>query len=608
MASRCRHDPPPVVSWTGDSVAIAPLEFADGNSDERIGVSGTWRSDGAGALKVTATHVFLDTLQNAFERPTLYAGVLDMDATVSGTRDAPRVTADLKITSGRVQRISYQSLAGTIAYTGEMFDVDLRLDQAPGIWLTANGTMPLGLFREGRPEQPINLAIASSTINLGLLEGLTDVVREVTGTVTVNVKAIGTSRDPHVAGVVAMSGVGFLAAPSGVRYKNGRASIEFATDKVTVNALHVEDSGGHALDVHGSLGTHELRVGDLEIEATASRFEVLRNELGRVNLDAKLELRGRYETPRIAGDITITNGSSLRVDELLQRTLFQPYAVEASALPDVDAVRALNPWDRLGLDLSLHVPDTLRLVGDNVQVSPGTPMGLGNINLRVAGDLYLYKDSGQPVSVTGSFDSVSGTYAFQGRPFDVDRNSSIDFRGDLNPELYVTVTRLINGVQTQVSVTGAMNQPELRLSSIPPLEQSDILSLIVFNTSTNDLSASQQQQLVVRAGALAAGFLATPILSSIEHEVGLDIFEIDPAGEFGTGPRVTVGQEIAPGLVARFSRQFGTDEYDEAQIEYSLSRILKIRATYSDAQTTTGLAAFRRVERSGVDLLFYFTF
>jgi hypothetical protein len=94
----------------------------------------------------------------------------------------------------------------------------------------------------------------------------------------------------------------------------------------------------------------------------------------------------------------------------------------------VDAVAALNPWDRLGLDISLHVPGTLKLLGDNVQVSPGTPIGLGQINLRVAGDLSLYKDPAEPLSVTGSFDSVSGTYAFQGRPFDVDPASSINFR------------------------------------------------------------------------------------------------------------------------------------------------------------------------------------
>jgi hypothetical protein len=50
------------------------------------------------------------------------------------------------------------------------------------------------------------------------------------------------------------------------------------------------------------------------------------------------------------------------------------------------------------------------------------------------------------------------------------------------------------------------------------LDESDILSLIVFNTSTNQLSAAQQQQLVARAGVLAAGFLAQPVVSAISNE------------------------------------------------------------------------------------------
>src|SRR6185295_18796435 len=151
----------------------------------------------------------------------------------------------------------------------------------------------------------------------------------------------------------------------------------------------------------------------------------------------------------------------------------------------------------------LHVPNTLRLTGRDVQISSGTPIGLGDINLRMLGDLYLYKDPGQPLSVTGSFDRVTGTYTFQGRRFDVVDTSSINFRGDLNPEVYVTVRRLISGVETRVSIFGPLKAPELRLASTPPLDQSDILSLIVFNTSTNQLSAAQQQQLVARAGVLA---------------------------------------------------------------------------------------------------------
>ena len=596
---------PPIVSWRSGQIAVTPVEFATGTSGERIGVAGTWRTDGNGALHVTATHVFLDTLQAAFERPTRYGGIVDLDAIVRGTRDRPQAAGTLTITNGRVERVSYQRLQATFSYGAQAFDVDARLDQAPGVWITASGKVPLGLMSDG-PEQPIDVTVKSSTISLGLIEGITDVVRDVSGTIALDVKAIGTSRDPHLDGRIAIANAGFFVVPTGSTYRNARAALTLTRDRITVESLHVEDTEGRPLDVHGSLGTHELRVGDLQIEGTARHFEVMHNQFGQVNVDAAVTLRGRYEAPRIAGDITIASGT-LKVDEILTRALFQPYAIEQTRIGDVDAVAALNPWDRLGLDLALHVPATLRLIGDSVQISQDTPIGLGDINLRVRGDLYLYKDPAQLLSVTGSFDQVTGTYAFQGRRFNVLESSSINFRGDLNPEIFVTVTRVISGVETRVSIFGPLKQPELRLASTPPLDQSDILSLIVFNTSTNQLSAAQQQQLVARAGVLAAGFLAQPIISAISNQTGIDIFEIEP-GDVGTDVKVTIGHEIAPGLVARFSRQFGQEAYDEATIEYYLSRLFRIRATFSDAQALASRSFFRRVERAGIDLLLYFSF
>jgi autotransporter translocation and assembly factor TamB len=307
------------------------------------------------------------------------------------------------------------------------------------------------------------------------------------------------------------------------------------------------------------------------------------------------------------GDLSITSGS-VRVDNILSRALIQPYATEPQAPPEVDPLVALNPWDRLGLDISLHVPDTLKLQGENVQVSSGTPVGIGDFNLTVTGDLYLYKDPGQPLFVTGSFDQIRGTYAFQGRRFDVVPESSINFRGDLNPEIYVTVTRVIQGIETRVSIFGDMNKPELRLASNPPLDSSDILALIVFNRAANELTANQQQDLLVRAGTLALGFLAGQVLSTLQSKLGLEVLELDTSSDPTGGAKLTIGDEVLPGIVARFSRDFGPEPYDEATVEYYLSRLLRLRATFSDAQSLNARSPFRRVERAGIDLLVFFSF
>ena len=198
---------------------------------------------------------------------------------------------------------------------------------------------------------------------------------------------------------------------------------------------------------------------ELEIDLTARKFEVLRGTLGRMDVDASLKFRGRFEQPKVTGDITVES-SDLKVDEILERTLFQPYATEPTDLTQVDAVAALNPWDRLLLDFTLHVPNTLKLTGKNVQISQGTPLGFGDFNLRVLGDLYIYKDPGQPVSVTGSLDRVSGTYSFQGRRFTVsETESSINCHRDLRFPVTGRSSRRCRGAGARAGARGPARAP-----------------------------------------------------------------------------------------------------------------------------------------------------
>jgi autotransporter translocation and assembly factor TamB len=601
---------PTVLAWDDAGVTINRALLADATTGlQRIELSGSWRTDGQGALRVLASDVFLETLEAAqSDAPPQYGGVLDLDATLRGTRERPVVTGRMTITEGRVNRLSYEKLAGAIGYEDGMVQLDVRLDQAPGIWLTAKGSVPPTLLSVDGPDRPVNLELHSSRVGLTLLEGLTDSVREVTGELLADVTMTGTSRDPHFVGTLEVANVGFVVAESGARYKNGLARLDLASDRVTVGAFHLEDRNGRTLEVSGSLGTHELRVGDVEIDIRARGFEVLNNTSGNAAVDTNLQIRGQLEAPRLTGSVSIVRGE-LRVDEILDRVLFTGYATVPLQTPQDDSpIAALNIWDRLMLNVSVHSQNALRLTGEGIAVADA-PIGLGRFDLRASGDLFIYKDPGQQVTVTGSLDQVTGNFSFQGRRFELYPSSSIDFRGDLNPELFLTVYRVISGVEARVTISGPLREPELRLSSNPPLDPSEVLSLIVFNTPTNELSAEQQQELAVRAGALAVGFFASALTDALQRTLGLDLLEIEPSTGVDRGATVTVGQEIAPGLVARFSRHFGAFEYDEATFEYYISRILRVRASFSDASgVLASLSAFRRVEKVGVDLLFFFSF
>ena len=65
---------------------------------------------------------------------------------------------------------------------------------------------------------------------------------------------------------------------------------------------------------------------------------------------------------------------------------------------------------------------------------------------------------------------------------------------ELNPLLDLRTRRLIQGVEARVNVRGTLKEPEILLASTPPLEQADILSLIVFNQPVNQLGEASRSR------------------------------------------------------------------------------------------------------------------
>jgi translocation and assembly module TamB len=266
-------------------------------------------------------------------------------------------------------------------------------------------------------------------------------------------------------------------------------------------------------------------------------------------------------------------------------------------------------FDALELRVSLTVPDDLLLKGNNIKPA-NAPIDVGSMNAYVGGKITLDKDAGGKLRLGGEVNTVRGNYTFQGRRFDIMRDGRIRFQGGdvIDPLLDLTASRVIQGVQAFVHVRGSMLRPELSFSSDPPQDESDILSLIIFGTPTNELGEGQQVALAVRAQELAGGYLASGLSEAIGGALNLDEFEIQAAGENGLGPSVTVGQQVMKGMFVRLRQGFGAEQATEFILEYQLANFLRLQGTVSDVSGSQQRNAFRRVERGGLDLIFFFNY
>jgi translocation and assembly module TamB len=225
------------------------------------------------------------------------------------------------------------------------------------------------------------------------------------------------------------------------------------------------------------------------------------------------------------------------------------------------------------------------------------------MNLTVGGEIEVRKAAGSTLIVLGEVRTVRGFYDFQGRRFDVTRGSTIRFRGvqPINPALDITGEREVSGITAIVQVRGTARQPELALSSQPPLDEGDVLALIIFNQPISQLGEGEQVTLLERAGNLAAGALATTLTESISGALDVDLFQIR-APTSGQAGEVQVGQQVNDRLFVGVRQQFGESDATRLSFEYRLTEALRVLTSVAQGVETRRGSA--RTERAGVDLVF----
>jgi len=650
------------IDYGTDRIQVRNLKLV--NADQSIDVSGTFSLGAApqlGGVTVTAHNVDVAQIEKLAMQDRGFAGRLDGVATLTGNAKAPDVTGRVAIENGAFRQFKYQSLTADGTFSGNRIGIDARLVQGPGVELTAKGTVPLSALRpvpsggahvSVAASENIDLRVQSTPIDLAIVQGFTSAVTNVTGTVQADVTVSGSGADPHFTGYVDLQNGSFAVPDARTRFSGMTTRIELQQDRIVIPRFQILDQHAKPLTIHGELAVHERQAGAVNVAIDSDDFKLFDNELGNIHLETHLKLTGEVRKPRLEGEIR-ADAARLEIDNILLY-LSDPYSEEA--MPDVVSAERSVTSDRgadestrdamekgralqarqaaaqeatapeaapktgvfSAMEMNVHfvAPDNMVVRGNDLRPGGATAMAIGSVNATIGADLQLTKQVDGPVIVTGTANTVRGFYEFQGRRFTLQRDGTARFRGtrQINPDLDVTAERLIpnTGVTARIHITGTPRAPQIALSSDPAgLDEADILSLIVFNRSVNELGSGEKASLAETAGGIASGFLASSLGKSIGRALDVDLFEItatDPeTGETAGG--VTLGKQISDKAYVRFRQQFGQRSFTEFMMEYQLAKFLRLDTSF--APETSGVAnrlTQRRVERAGVDLIFFFSY
>lgn len=267
--------------------------------------------------------------------------------------------------------------------------------------------------------------------------------------------------------------------------------------------------------------------GNGQLQLKGSNFEAARLPEAQVTVSPDLALLLAAERRQLSGTLKIPEAR-----------------IELKELPE-NAVQVSKDEVILGEEKEPQEAVPQIPLDANVEVELGRQISFSGMGLKsgLTGKLRIDK-AGQKTAAHGDIEMEKATYKSYGQELTVKRGKIV-FNGPLdNPWLDVEATRLSKDekVTAIVNVSGPLNAPKTRLSSNPPLPETDVLAYLVTGGPLDQVGQSEGE--LVASAALAYG---SSRVSWIANKLGFSEFEIKE-GKTLEDTLVQAGRYLAPGF------------------------------------------------------------
>jgi len=178
-----------------------------------------------------------------------------------------------------------------------------------------------------------------------------------------------------------------------------------------------------------------------------------------------------------------------------------------------------------------------------------------------------------------------GSFSALGRRFTIDDAKIIETGGELtDPELEIKALYDNPQAKVTVSVTGTAKNPQLEMSSNPPMDQDQI----AFFLATGRLQGRATQQgggvdLRGAATSVVGSLLFGQVRKELADVLPVDVITIDSGPQGISG--ASVGKYVGDKVFIGYRQRFTDTPYEntvEGHLEYEISRSLAAEVTYGD--------------------------
>jgi translocation and assembly module TamB len=352
--------------------------------------------------------------------------------------------------------------------------------------------------------------------------------------VALNAAVTGTTVQPVVNGRLQLQNASFnmLDLPNGISNANG--SVAFNGTEAMIQNITGE-SGGGKITLAGfvAYGGPEMQ---FRVLATANRVGISAPEGVTTQANAQIALAGTTKSSLLSGTVTILDvalHSHSDIGSMLSQAAPPPAAPSAAT----------------GLAAGIRFDVRIR-------TSPGTQFRTTlTENLQADADLALRGTIDRP-GMLGRVNVTRGNVVFFGSKYEIDQGTvSFYDPNKINPILNIDLETTVQGIDVSLSVSGPVDKMKLSYRSDPPMQFSELVSLLATGkvpTSDPVLAARQppapQQNLTqMGASAVLGQAVANPVSGRLQRLFGVSKLSINPqitGASNTTAATMTLQQQI----------------------------------------------------------------
>jgi translocation and assembly module TamB len=543
-------------------------------------------SPGGGEVAVTGSagndldiDVVLTGLQlssmNAVAPGAGLSGTLSGRIDVTGTASAPVVSYALNgadVRAAAASSVADVSLA--VIASGGLKNGQLSFDaRASGgdLVFTAKGGMETG----GAQQLSANI---NGNVPFSLLSGpLAKQGLALSGAARVDLSISGPAGAPQISGTIATSRARLVDGRSGIAINELSADIGLTPGQASIRSLSGELSSGGRINGSGTLGLEPGSGYPADLNLKVQRGRYADGQMVATRFDADLGLSGRLvERPVLTGTVRLDE-TTISIPDSLPASISQLDVTHKNAPASVAAQSERLSHDQgsgssggLGLDL-------------NVQANRIFVRGRG-LDTELGGSVRLTGDTAAPVAA-GGFDLLRGRLNILGKRLDFDRGR-LGFAGSVVPILDFAASTQVGSATVTVLVTGPADRPQFSFSSSPELPEDEVLALLIFGRSLNDLSPIQIAQLAEAAGQLTGVVKGGGLVEKLRQATGVDDFDVrtdEDTGETSIGVGKYLNDRTYLGLESGATAGSG-----KARIDLDIGRGIKLRGEADSSGETKG--------------------